>query len=99
GARPARAGELAGTAARSARGARVPRVRSLPLVVSALAAAAVAGPVLRALADGGVTHENYRGARLPYSAGTIVVVAAALALIPLAALDELAGADIFEPRV
>jgi UDP-N-acetylmuramyl pentapeptide phosphotransferase/UDP-N-acetylglucosamine-1-phosphate transferase len=74
-------------------------VLALPLVVSLLAAALLAGPALRALAEGGVVHENFRGQRLPYSAGAVIVAAAALALIPLAALHELAGADVFEPRV
>jgi UDP-GlcNAc:undecaprenyl-phosphate/decaprenyl-phosphate GlcNAc-1-phosphate transferase len=72
-------------------------VQSLPLVVSLLIAAVVGGPLLRALRDGGFVRENYRGAALPFPIGVLIPVAALVALIPLALLQELADADVFRP--
>ena len=70
-------------------------VQSLPLVVSFLIAALVGGPLLRALRDHGLLRENYRGAAVPFPIGVLIPVAAMLALIPLALLQEVAGAEIF----
>jgi UDP-GlcNAc:undecaprenyl-phosphate GlcNAc-1-phosphate transferase len=72
-------------------------VQSLPLVVSFLVAALVGGPLLRALGDGGFVRDNYRRAALPFPIGVAIPVAALVALIPLALLQELADADVFEP--
>jgi UDP-GlcNAc:undecaprenyl-phosphate GlcNAc-1-phosphate transferase len=45
-------------------------------------------------------RENYRGRRLPFPAGFVIVAAAALALVPLALLEELADAeDVLRPEV
>jgi UDP-N-acetylmuramyl pentapeptide phosphotransferase/UDP-N-acetylglucosamine-1-phosphate transferase len=68
--------------------------QALPLVVAFVAAAVIVGPALRALAASGLERENYRGARLPLPAGVVVVAAAALALVPLTALHELAAVDV-----
>jgi UDP-N-acetylmuramyl pentapeptide phosphotransferase/UDP-N-acetylglucosamine-1-phosphate transferase len=67
---------------------------ALPLVVGFLVAGLLTGPSLRALSEAGLERENYRGARLPCPAGTVIVAAAALALVPLAALDQIAGVDV-----
>jgi UDP-GlcNAc:undecaprenyl-phosphate GlcNAc-1-phosphate transferase len=72
---------------------------ALPLAISFVTAALLAPPLLRALSAGRLEQENYRGVRLPFPAGTMIVAAAALALAPLAALEELAGAEVFEPSL
>jgi UDP-GlcNAc:undecaprenyl-phosphate GlcNAc-1-phosphate transferase len=69
----------------------------LPLLVSAAAAIAVTGPILSLLEEAGVVRENYGGRVIPAAAGCVVVVAALLALVPLALLDELTGADPLRP--
>jgi UDP-GlcNAc:undecaprenyl-phosphate GlcNAc-1-phosphate transferase len=65
----------------------------LPLVVSSGLAALIAPGLLEMLVRGGVVRENYRGLVLPAASGCVVLVAALLALAPMAALDELAGSD------
>jgi UDP-GlcNAc:undecaprenyl-phosphate GlcNAc-1-phosphate transferase len=65
----------------------------LPLVVSSAVAIALAPGILSLLEHGGVVRENYRGHVIPGAAGCVIVLAALLALGPLAALDELAGVD------
>jgi UDP-GlcNAc:undecaprenyl-phosphate/decaprenyl-phosphate GlcNAc-1-phosphate transferase len=77
----------------------VSAAESTPLIVSFLSAALLAPALLRALSAGGLERDNYRGVRLPFPAGTVVVTAAALALAPLALLAELGDADVFEPSV
>jgi UDP-GlcNAc:undecaprenyl-phosphate GlcNAc-1-phosphate transferase len=72
-------------------------VQSLPLVVSLVVAALVGGPLLRSLRDGGFVRENYRGAALPFPVGVVIPVAALIALIPLALLQELADVEVFKP--
>jgi len=69
----------------------------LPLLVSGLVAAAIAPGLLGLLESSGVVRENYRGLVLPAASGCVVLVAALPALVPLAALDELADADILRP--
>jgi UDP-GlcNAc:undecaprenyl-phosphate GlcNAc-1-phosphate transferase len=70
-------------------------VHSLPLVVSLIVAALVAPPLVRALRDGGLVRENYRGRALPFPIGVAIPVAALLALIPLSLLQELADVHVF----
>jgi UDP-GlcNAc:undecaprenyl-phosphate/decaprenyl-phosphate GlcNAc-1-phosphate transferase len=72
----------------------VPAAQALPLVVALAVAFLIAGPTLRALSASGLERDNYRRRRLPLPGGVIIAAAAALALIPLAALDELAGAGL-----
>jgi UDP-GlcNAc:undecaprenyl-phosphate/decaprenyl-phosphate GlcNAc-1-phosphate transferase len=74
-------------------------VHTLPLIVSLLTAAALAPAALRALAAGDLVHENYRGVRLPYPAGAVIVAAAGLALIPLTLLEHLADVEVFRREV
>ncbi|HVE68319.1 MAG TPA: hypothetical protein VNB64_07040 [Solirubrobacteraceae bacterium] len=66
---------------------------ALPLILSVAVALIVAPPMLRTLADSRLAMENFRGVRLPFPAGTIVVAAAALAAGPLALIEELGLAD------
>jgi UDP-N-acetylmuramyl pentapeptide phosphotransferase/UDP-N-acetylglucosamine-1-phosphate transferase len=70
-------------------------VQSLPLVVSLVVAALVGGPLIRSLREHGLVRENYRGAALPFPVGVVLPVAALVALIPLALLQELADVEVF----
>jgi UDP-GlcNAc:undecaprenyl-phosphate GlcNAc-1-phosphate transferase len=72
-------------------------VQSLPLVISLIVAALVGGPLVRSLRLHGLVRENYRGVALPFPIGVVIPVAALVALIPLALLQELADLDIFKP--
>src|SRR5438067_6549 len=49
--------------------------------------------------EAGSTRANYRGAPVAYPAGLAIPVVALLALVPLALLQELAGAKVFRPEV
>jgi UDP-GlcNAc:undecaprenyl-phosphate GlcNAc-1-phosphate transferase len=71
-------------------------VQSLPLVVSLVVAALVGGPLVRALRDHGLVRENFRGTPLPFPIGAAIPVAALVALIPLALLQELGDTEVFE---
>ena len=62
-------------------------------------AALLAPTLLARLERAGVVRENYRGLVLPAASGTLIVLAALLALGPLAALEELADADTLAPEV
>jgi UDP-GlcNAc:undecaprenyl-phosphate/decaprenyl-phosphate GlcNAc-1-phosphate transferase len=70
-------------------------VQSLPLVVSLVVAALVAGPLVRSLRDHGLVRDNYRGTPVPFPIGVAIPVAALIALAPLALVQELADADVF----
>lgn len=77
----------------------VSALQFLPLALSILAAVMIAPAALRALAHGELTHENYRGVRLPYPAGTIIVAAAALALIPCTLAEHIFNESVFRPEL
>lgn len=70
-------------------------MQSLPLIVSLIVAAIVVPPLARALRDQGFARENYRGEVLAFPIGAAIPVAAALALIPLSLLQELADVHVF----
>ena len=74
-------------------------MESLPTLVALAAAILVTPAILRHLAAEGLTRENYRGAALPFPGGVAIVAAAVVALVPLAALQQLADADLFAPEV
>jgi UDP-GlcNAc:undecaprenyl-phosphate/decaprenyl-phosphate GlcNAc-1-phosphate transferase len=74
-------------------------VQSLPLILSIVVAALVAPPLVRALRDQGFVTTNYRGAPLPFPTGMAIPVAAMLALIPLALIQELGDVTVFKPGV
>jgi UDP-GlcNAc:undecaprenyl-phosphate/decaprenyl-phosphate GlcNAc-1-phosphate transferase len=71
----------------------------IPLALSLVLAAAVAPALLVRLEHAGVVRENYRGLVIPAASGTLIPLAALLALGPLAGLDELAGTDMLAPEV
>ena len=70
-------------------------MHSLPLIASLIVAAVAAPPIVRALREQGFVRENYRGSSLPFPIGVAIPVAATLALIPLALLQELGDVDVF----
>jgi UDP-GlcNAc:undecaprenyl-phosphate GlcNAc-1-phosphate transferase len=70
-------------------------VHWVPLVVSLVAAAAIAPTTVRALAARGMVRENYRGAVVAFPAGIAIAASALVALVPLSLLDELADVDVF----
>jgi UDP-GlcNAc:undecaprenyl-phosphate/decaprenyl-phosphate GlcNAc-1-phosphate transferase len=72
-------------------------VQSLPLIVSIVVAAVMVPPLVRALRDQGFVAKNYRRAVLPFPTGLAIPVAAMLALIPLALVQELGDVDVFKP--
>jgi UDP-GlcNAc:undecaprenyl-phosphate/decaprenyl-phosphate GlcNAc-1-phosphate transferase len=74
-------------------------VHALPFVVAVLAALTMAPLVLRGLTDSGHVRRNYRQRELPFPFGVLSVVAALVALIPLALLQELAETDVLHPEV
>jgi UDP-N-acetylmuramyl pentapeptide phosphotransferase/UDP-N-acetylglucosamine-1-phosphate transferase len=71
----------------------------LPLLLSLGLGVLLAPTLLARLERAGVVRENYRGIVLPAAAGILIAVVAALAVGPLAALDELAGSDTLAPEV
>lgn len=73
-------------------------MRWLPLVASLAVAALLAPAFLARLERAGIVRENYRGLVLPAASGMLIVLAALLALGPLAALDELTDADTLAPE-
>ncbi|MDQ6914747.1 MAG: hypothetical protein M3155_02925 [Actinomycetota bacterium] len=77
----------------------MPASELLPLLLGFLAAVLLAPAALRSLSGGRLERENYRGLRLPFPAGTVIVAAAALALVPLSILHELADVDVFRGDV
>ena len=74
-------------------------MRWLPLALSLVLGALLAPTLLARLERAGVVRQNYRGLVLPAAAGILIAVVAALAVGPLAALDELAGSDTLAPEV
>jgi UDP-GlcNAc:undecaprenyl-phosphate/decaprenyl-phosphate GlcNAc-1-phosphate transferase len=74
-------------------------VRWVPLALSLALAAALAPALLSRLERAGVVGENYRGLVIPAASGTLIPLAAVLALGPLAALDELADTDTLAPEI
>ncbi|MCW2950946.1 MAG: hypothetical protein JWQ48_116 [Conexibacter sp.] len=71
----------------------------LPTLVALAAAIVLMPAVLRHLGAEGLVRENYRGARLPFPAGIAILAAALAALVPLAALQQLADARLLRPEL
>jgi UDP-N-acetylmuramyl pentapeptide phosphotransferase/UDP-N-acetylglucosamine-1-phosphate transferase len=74
-------------------------MHALPLALAALIALATAPALLRAMAERGQLHANYRGRRLPFPFGVLAPIAGALALVPLMLLARLAPAAVFHPEI
>ncbi|MEA2355698.1 MAG: hypothetical protein QOD61_1827 [Solirubrobacteraceae bacterium] len=73
-------------------------MQALPLFTAMFAAFLIAPAALRALADGALARENYRGRMLACPLGLVVVAAAVGALIPLAVAQQAAG-GVFRPEL
>ncbi len=71
-------------------------MHALPLVLSTLAACALAPSLVRFLLDNGHVRTNYRQAAIACPLGLLVPAAALVALIPLALLYGLADADTLD---
>ena len=69
----------------------------LPLSVAVAAAVLPAG--IRGLAAAGLVRENYRGRRLAFPLGALIVTSALVALAPLAFLDDRADLDLLDPEL
>ncbi|MGH2955193.1 MAG: hypothetical protein ACRDK9_14490 [Solirubrobacterales bacterium] len=69
------------------------------LFLSAALAALAAGPWLRDMARSGLVRENYRGLRVTFPAGAVLVACSLLALAPLAVLDDRADLDLLDPEL
>jgi UDP-N-acetylmuramyl pentapeptide phosphotransferase/UDP-N-acetylglucosamine-1-phosphate transferase len=67
------------------------------LLLALLAALILAPGLHRELAEAGFTRQNYRGRALPFPFGVAIVAAALVALVPVALLATLAGADVYAP--
>ncbi len=72
-------------------------MQSLPLILSIVVAALVVPAIVRALRDQGFVTTNYRGAPLPFPTGMAIPVAAMIALVPLALVQELGDVTVFKP--
>jgi UDP-GlcNAc:undecaprenyl-phosphate GlcNAc-1-phosphate transferase len=74
-------------------------VHALPFVV-AFAAALVLAPALRRTLDKeGLVRENFRGNRLPFPFGVLIVFSAVVALVVVAPLDQLTDGDVLMPEL
>ena len=69
----------------------------LPLSFALALAIVPAG--VRGLARPGLVRENYRGRRLAFPLGAVLVVASLVALAPLAVLDDRADLDLLDPEL
>jgi UDP-GlcNAc:undecaprenyl-phosphate GlcNAc-1-phosphate transferase len=74
-------------------------MHALPFLLGILSAAVLAPALLRTLGEGGHTRLNYRQRPLPFPFGVLIVIAALIALIPLALLARLASAEVFHPEL
>ena len=78
----------------------IPVVPALPLILSFLIAGVMTPAALRSLEAEGHVRENYRGRSLPFPAGWLILAAAAVALVLIAPLAELADADdVIQPEL
>jgi len=72
-------------------------VRLAGLALSLAVAATVAGPWLRDMRETGLARRNYRGRRVAFPAGAVLVACSLVALAPLAVLDDRADLDLLDP--
>jgi hypothetical protein len=72
-------------------------VKLAGLALSFAVAAAFAGPWLADMRRSGLVRENYRGRRVAFPAGAVMVACSLVALVPLAILDDRADLDLLDP--
>jgi UDP-GlcNAc:undecaprenyl-phosphate/decaprenyl-phosphate GlcNAc-1-phosphate transferase len=73
-------------------------MHALPLIVALACAALIATPLMRALQGAGQLKLNYRGRRLAFPLGVLVLAAAAIALVPLELVQRLASTGVLHPE-
>jgi hypothetical protein len=73
-------------------------MHALPLLIALAAAIALAPPTLRLLRDGGHVRENYRGRSLPCPDGVLVLVCAAVTLVPVLLVQQLGPVRLLHPE-
>lgn len=54
---------------------------------------------VRSLTESGLTRVNYRGEKLAFPLGAVLVAASIVAILPLAVLDDRAGLDLLDPEL
>lgn len=74
-------------------------MQALPSLLALAAAAALAPAAHRTLTERGFVRENFRGRPVAFPFGVVVVLAALIALVPLAVLDQLAGGGTLRPEL
>jgi UDP-GlcNAc:undecaprenyl-phosphate GlcNAc-1-phosphate transferase len=74
-------------------------VRLAGLALSFAVAAVAAGPWLADMRRAGLARENYRGRRVAFPAGAVLVACSLIALAPLAVLDDRADLDLLDPEL
>ncbi len=72
-------------------------MRLTGLALSFVLAAVVTGPWLADMRRAGLARENYRGRRVAFPAGAVLVACSLIALAPLAVLDDRADLDLLAP--
>jgi hypothetical protein len=72
-------------------------VRILGFALSFAVAALFVGPWLSDMRRAGLARENYRGRRVAFPAGAVLVACSLIALAPLAILDDRADLDLLDP--
>jgi hypothetical protein len=72
-------------------------VHLIALAVSLAVAAAILPSGVRGLAAGGHLRDNWRGRRVAFPLGAMILAAALVALAPLAVLDDRADLDLLDP--
>ena len=72
-------------------------MRLVGLAASLVVAAAFAGPWISDMRRSGLARENYRGRRVAFPAGVVLVACSLIALAPLAVLDDRADLDLLGP--
>lgn len=71
----------------------------ISLAVSLGVALVVVPAGVRALAEAGLIRENYRGRKVAFPLGAVLIAAALVALAPLAPLDDRADLDLLDPEL
>jgi UDP-GlcNAc:undecaprenyl-phosphate/decaprenyl-phosphate GlcNAc-1-phosphate transferase len=72
-------------------------VRLSGLALAATLAALLLAPWIRDMLATGLARRNYRGVRVAFPAGAVLIACSLLALVPLAVLDDRAGLDLLDP--
>jgi UDP-GlcNAc:undecaprenyl-phosphate/decaprenyl-phosphate GlcNAc-1-phosphate transferase len=72
-------------------------VKFAGLATSLVVAAAFAGPWISDMRRSGLARENYRGRRVAFPAGAVLLACSLVALAPLAILDDRADLDLLDP--